>query len=300
MEERASPALEAPELGQTVRGDHQGAPVPDGREDLLGDPFRPRGHGVEGLANDPRPGAGELKPPIGQQVALHHARADRGDADALAVQLHGQGLGQAHDGELCGGVGRREGEPHQPGRRGHVYQVGGRALIQHPGDEGVDAVDDAPQVDLDGALPVLPREALHRRGHQDPHPVLQHVHPRFALKDVSRQRLHLLAAGAVDDVADGNGLQRYSLIAHRLQALWVNVHQVQPGSFAGKGQRRGPADPGSGAGDHHHLVFKVAHYSISEVNLIMLYNGPYPGNRDRKSHPLQGRRASWDLDRVIG
>jgi len=91
--------------------------------------------------------------------ALDEGRAQDRHADGrpLHLQLVVQAFGKRDDAVLRGAVrgARRHGKEPGGGRR--VHDMRGPALPDHPGHEGLDAVDDAHQVDADEPLPVFRR-----------------------------------------------------------------------------------------------------------------------------------------------
>ncbi len=60
---------------------------------------------VEGLADELGAGAEDLV----EHPRVERSGRDRVDVDALLAQLLGEGLGEAHDGRLGGGVGAQPG-----------------------------------------------------------------------------------------------------------------------------------------------------------------------------------------------
>ena len=118
-------------------------------------------------------------------LGLHHlgvdrARAEHAHPDRQLVdgQLLGQRLGDRHDRRLGRRVGPDEGHPaEQPGDGRGVHDVGRRALLAEDRQEAVDAVDHAPEVDVDHPVPVVERLVGDQVEGGHPGVVAQHVHP---------------------------------------------------------------------------------------------------------------------------
>ncbi len=67
-------------------------------------------------------------------------------------------FGESDDSELRDGIGPTDGSADEPGNRSGVHYVGFFARGDHPRDEAADAVDDAPEVNIDDPSPVIQRE----------------------------------------------------------------------------------------------------------------------------------------------
>ena len=188
----------------------------------------------------------------------HLLRLDHRDVGVVRAVQHD---GRRHD--LVDRVNRREvTQQRLLGLRVAILLRGDR---RHPrlgvGEEGRE-VDHAEEVGVHGAVPVLEPETLHRPGHDDPRVVDEHVDTAVAGQDRSGQPLDRGPLGAVHHVMLDRTTGVIDLGGHRRGAITDHVDRVHPGSLAGEEQRRGPADPGSGPGDHRCLAVELAHRSI--------------------------------------
>ena len=74
--------------------------------------------------------------------------------ELLGAQVVGEALGERRGGELGDDVGTAVGDADEPGHRRGVHDVRVAALLEHPGHEGPDAVEQAEEVHAEHPLPV--------------------------------------------------------------------------------------------------------------------------------------------------
>ena len=103
-------------------------------------------------------------------------RAEHRDADALGLQLAGQALGERDDTEFGDGVRAESGIAHHARERRGEHDVAVPALLDQARQERLDAVDRAPQVDVDHPAPVAVGDVGDRAGVGDARIVEDQVH----------------------------------------------------------------------------------------------------------------------------
>ena len=95
-----------------------------------------------------------------QNVGADDSGTQDAHANAKGLQLDGQSLGHADDGELACGIGGKAltaggSRIDHPGHRRGVDDVPALAMRSHVRQEGTHTVDDADQVDIENPVPVV-------------------------------------------------------------------------------------------------------------------------------------------------
>ena len=134
--------------------------------------------------------------------------------------------------------------------------MGGAVLLEQPRQEGVQAVDDAHEVDVDQAPPVLERRVRDRPGDGDAGVEEQQVERAGGQHPVG-QRLHGVGVGDVDLVRRAGAAGRVDLGGHARRAVGVAVDDVHRRAAAGALERERAADARGRAGDDDGAALQV-------------------------------------------
>ena len=147
--------------------------------------------------------------------------------------------------------------------------------LDHPGHEGLDAVDHPPQVDAEHPFPVLVPGLL--QGPPDGHPgvVAQHVHRAEAGEGLVRQGAHRRQGGHVGGHGQGFGARGGDLFFRVPQWPGFDIRQHQFHAPPGQGQRQRPADAAGRAGHHGGSVLEGFH-DASLKDGVKACDGPNP------------------------
>ncbi len=205
--------------------------------ELGGQSLRPVALGVEDVGVD-HPGTQSGGPELGSR----------------GHQVVGQGLGGGEGGELGDGVGRLERGSEEPGHRGRVDDVAFGVLGQHPGHEGPDPVQDAPQIGPEDELEVLGGPVPDQPADEHAGVVADHVHLAPPLEHRVGQGVHL--SGSLTSQTLSHRLHRRDTARPALRAtsssegLLVEVGQRHLHPLGGEGQGECPPDPAPRPGDH--------------------------------------------------
>ena len=137
------------------------------------------------------------------------------------------------------------------------------APLQQGGDEGVDPVDDAIDMDAEGEAPVvdlvLPEPSVGAGG--DPGVVAHHLDRTEVIERGVAQRLHRLEAGHVGHHPDGVGPSGAQLGHGGVEGFGLDVGEHDLHALAGEALPHGPPDTAGAPGDDGDLVLQVLHVS---------------------------------------
>ena len=137
--------------------------------------------------------AGVMQPLL-QRGRIDRARADAVAANALPHEIRGDRLGEANDARLARAIGEAVGDAlHRTRDRGHVDD-GARALVQHAGQEGADAVIHGGHVEREREIPLILAAFQDIAGMDHAGDVREYVDRA----DLLRQRAHRGAIGHVE------------------------------------------------------------------------------------------------------
>src|SRR5882724_44691 len=182
-------------------------------------------------------------------VGLDDHRAEDADADALLGELAVQGLGEPDHGELGGAVDAEPAHPDQPRHGGRVDDVSAGAAREQAGHEGLDAVHDAPEVDVHGVLPVGVRRGAELAHGGDAGVVAHDVHGAEAPLGCVGERAHALERGHVGRHGEHLGAALAERGGHPLHCRPIDVGEHDVRAARSEGARHRCADPAAAAGD---------------------------------------------------
>src|SRR6185437_2683687 len=181
----------------------------------------------------------------------------RGPQDAVGRFLP-QSFQQGADGVLGRGVDCLGRDDLQPGggHRGHHVAA---ALPPEDRQRGGDAVEHAPEVDVDHRLPAVDVEVGDGPDLADAGVADQYVEPAELLDRRVGQALEVLAPGDVGGAADGTPAVVADLLRELVQALGPARAQHDGGAPPGEQPRGGLADAAARAGDGDDLAADAGH-----------------------------------------
>ena len=142
------------------------------------------------------------------------------------------------------------------------------------GQEGVDAVDDAPQADVDDPLPVLEREVLDLAAPAHAGVVAHHVHGTEAVEHCVAQGQHAVGVGDV-----GAHAHHAELVRSRLQHRRLDVGDHHVHALGREPRGHGLPDPRCATGHDGNLSPNVVH--------------TLDGSEPRGAAERWGRSAGW-------
>ena len=119
------------------------------------------------------------------------------------------------------------------------------------------SVDDPLEIDGDDPIPVLERGVEKAAAEADARVVDEHVDRLGPCMDLVSELPHAHGVGHVDDLGHDLAPARAQLCRHARERRLLDVADHQVRSTAGKGKRRGAADPAPGAGDEDRLGRQV-------------------------------------------
>lgn len=177
-----------------------------------------------------------------EQLGFHRARGDGHHPHVVRRQFFAQVLRQAMYGKLAADIGHMVGEGLAPGHGADVDQ-GAVPTLTHAADQRMHAVEQAFDVDVEHALPLLRVLIVHLP--QQHHPGIVHQRIGWAM-----QGFGLLYGGNQRRaVADIHGAAQAVGQRQRLQALQAPGDQQQRVAGGSEQAGSGRADAGTGAGD---------------------------------------------------
>src|SRR6202042_1545487 len=196
-------------------------------------------------------------PVSGQALALDGwADGDVADFDVMGL-LDGEGDGPA-DRFLGRGVDRlgRDDLQSRGGHRGHEVSL---ALPAEHRERGRDAVEHAPEVDVDHRRPAVDVEVGHRPDLADAGVADQHVEPAELLNGRVYQALEVRAAGDVGRAGDGTPAVVADLVRELVQAVGTARAQGDGGAALREQARGGLTDAAARPGDGDDLAVDAGH-----------------------------------------
>ena len=165
-------------------------------------------------------------------------------------QFGAQAFAQHVHGSLAGGVGGQFAIGGKGGGGRHVNNVAVAMAVDHLLGEQTRAVNDAPQVHFQQAIPFLDAGIQHPAGHTNAGVIDDDVRAADFFAHPIGQSLHGLGRAHVDFARPGNGAQLPRLGSSVCGAVFINIHTNQVRAFGSEAQRGGAADSGTGTGDH--------------------------------------------------
>ena len=182
--------------------------------------------------------------------------AERGHGDAERPQFEAEGVEQTVDAGLAGEV---AGHVRQAAIRGHAGQGGqvAAAALTHAGQDGVDGIGDADEVDLDLGREVLAAEALGRRLDTDAgagHHQVRGAELRFELRHGGAHGRQL------GDIDDGTGYGfAFQLRGEAVEKLRLAIEGGDAGALGGQRDGELTADAAGGPRDERDAVLERFH-----------------------------------------
>lgn len=116
------------------------------------------------------------------------------------------------------------------------------------------AVDHAPQVDPQQALPFRGRGVEHRSGHADAGIADYHIRDSEGVAHPLGEGLHGLGIADVDLVDMGRGAKGAGQFGAAFGGFQIEIGGEQAGAALGEAEQGRTADAAAGAGDHHQLA----------------------------------------------
>ena len=218
---------------------------------------------------------------LGQDRRLDESGADRVGADALAAQFARPRLDHADDAELGRRViGLAEVAVDADDRR--CVEDAARILREHDVDDGLGAVVDALQVDVDDAVELVLAHLLELRVLDDAGVVDQRVDAPPLGHHALDHRRDAFLVGDVDDEADGLAAALDDEIDRRLHRGLVDVAGDDLRAFLGELDGGRLANALAGTGDDCDVI-EQAHGCVLRWVLLGLANSgsPDPGDYSR-------------------
>ena len=148
---------------------------------------------------------------------------------------------------------------HEPGERRREQDVAALALLDDAGQERLDAVDRAPQVDVDRPAPVVVGHVEDRAADGDAGVVEHDVDLAEGIERGVGHRLHGLQRAHVADDAVGLGTVGAQLGDGAVEGALLDVGQHDLGPLRRQHLRRRQADPAGAAGDDGPLAVERVH-----------------------------------------
>ena len=174
----------------------------------------------------------------------------------LAVQR----LGEADHGELRGAVDAEPLHADESGHRGGVDDVAAVRLARQQRHEGLDAVHDAPEVDVHRVLPVAHASRWRSRRRVAMPALLQTMWTRAEALALPRRRARATLSSAVTSVGTLQHLGRPRSVRPRpLERRRVEVGEHDARAARGEGARHGHADAAATAGDDRDPILEIVH-----------------------------------------
>ena len=140
--------------------------------------------------------------------------------------------------------------------------MGVAALLEEPGHEGPDAVEDPPQVDAHHPVPVGLGPLPDHAGLEHAGVVAQQVHRPEPLVGGVGQGLHLRLVADVGAHPDRLGAQTGDVPHRVVERVRLDVGEHHPHAFLRRVTGQAAADATRRAGDHRHPTREVVHQRI--------------------------------------
>ena len=219
-------------------------------------------------------------------IRRHAHRTENGDADAVVTQILRQTFGERYDGGLGNAVRTEAAIADEPGEACREQDMPALLLLDHPGYERFDTVNRAPQIDVDGPLPVGMGHRLRRPEHRDAGIVEDDMNRAETRPCVIGESFHRRLVGHVGYDADRLRTVGFERRHGFAEPFLFDVRKHELDTLAGQGARRGEPDAARAAGDDGSAALEFPHCVPPTQILRSLFPAPR-----RTVYALEARSA---------